>query len=321
MAEKSYISTVIESYHEALDDFEDTFVMGEDVEYALMGTTRDLVTEFGQERVRDTPISEQGFTGVGIGAAMAGKRPIVEYQINPIPHIAMDQLVNNAQKLRHMTGGQVSVPLTITVPGAGAAGGSAAQHSENTWPQLLNFGMKVVIPSMPYDQKGLFRSSIEEDDPVIVYWPGSVYGEREEVPEEPYTIPLGEADVKREGEDVTIVAIGELVPKALSIAEAFADRASIEVVDPRTLLPLDEETIFESVRKTGRVVVADDTARTCGAAAEIASRISNDCFWYLDAPVKRVTRPDVPVSYAPPQENYVIPGEETLERAVDDLLP
>jgi len=319
MSDKSYIATIIESYHEALADFDDTFVMGEDIEHALMGTTRDLVEEFGDERVRDTPISEQAFTGLGIGAAMDGKRPIVEYQINPIPHIAMDQLVNNAQKLRHMTGGQVSVPMTITVPSAGAPGGSAAQHSENTWPQLLNFGMKVVIPSTPYDQKGLFRSALLEEDPVIVYWPGAVLGHREEVPEEPYTVPLGDADVKREGEDLTVVAIGELVPVALELAERYAGEVDIEVVDPRSLLPLDEETIFESVRKTGHVVVADDTARTCGAAAEIASRVSNECFWYLDAPVKRVTRADVPVSYSPPQEEYVMPDEETLERAVTDI--
>lgn len=320
MPEKSYIATIIESYHEALEDFDSTFVMGEDVEYALMGTTRDLATEFDDDRVRDTPISEQGFTGVGIGAAMDGKRPIIEYQINPIPHIAMDQLVNNAQKLRHMSGGQVSVPLTITVPGAGAPGGSAGQHSENTWPQLLNFGMKVVIPSSPYDQKGLFRQAVLEDDPVVIYWPGAVYGEREEVPDEPYTIPFEDAAVKREGTDVTIVAVGELVPMALSLAESLADEVSIEVVDPRTLLPLDEATIFESVRKTGRVVVADDTARTCGAAAEIASRIGNECFWYLDAPVKRVTRADVPISYSPPQEEFVLPDESTLERAVTDLV-
>lgn len=321
MTEKSYIGTIIESYHDALRDFDDTFVMGEDIQHNMMGTTADLVDEFGEERVRDTPISEQGFTGLGVGAALSGKRPIIEYQINPMPHIAMDQLVNNAQKYRHMTGGQVSVPLTITVPGAGAPGGSSAQHSDNTWPQLVHFGMKVVIPSMPYDQKGLFRQAIKEGDPVVIYWPGSVYREREEVPEDPYTIPFGEADVKREGDDLTIVAVGELVPEARSIADELADEASIEVVDPRTLLPLDEETIFDSVKKTGRVVVADDTPRTCGFAAEIGSRIANECFWYLDAPVKRVTRADVPISYSPPQEEYVLPDEETLREAVTDLLP
>jgi pyruvate dehydrogenase E1 component beta subunit len=321
MEDKSYIGTIIESYQDALGDYDETFVMGEDIEHALMGTTRDLVDEFGEKRVRDTPISEQAFTGIGVGAAMDGKRPIIEYQINPIPHIAMDQIVNNAHKLRHMTGGQVSVPLTITVPSAGAPGGSAAQHSENTWPQLLNFGVKVVVPSSPYDQKGLFRSALEEDDPVIVYWPGSVYRRREEVPRDPYTVPLGSADVKREGADLTVVAVGELVPAALSVAEEYADELDVEVVDPRTLLPLDEETIFESVRKTGRVIVADDTARTCGTAAEIAARISNECFWYLDAPVKRVTRADVPVSYSPPQEEYVLPDEETLSTAVEDIAP
>lgn len=321
MENKSYIGTIIESYHEALSEYDDTFVIGEDIEHAMMGTTRDLVTEFGEDRVRDTPISEQAFTGLGVGAAMAGKRPIIEYQINAIPHIAMDQLVNNAQKLRHMTGGQVSVPLTITVPSSGSPGGSAGQHSEDAYPQLLNFGMKVVIPSTPYDQKGLFRSALQENDPVIIFWPGSLMGLRGDVPEEYYEVPLGEADVKREGEDLTIVATGEHVPIAEDVAEQFADEASIEVVDPRTLLPLDEETIFESVRKTGRVVIVDQTNRYCGAASEIASRISNECFWYLDAPIKRVTRADVPISYSPPQEEYVLPDEDTIKRAVTHLLP
>jgi pyruvate/2-oxoglutarate/acetoin dehydrogenase E1 component len=318
--DKSYIGSIIESYHEALREHDDTFVIGEDIEHAMMGTTRDLVTEFGQERVRDAPISEQGFTGLGIGAAMAGKRPILEYQVNPIPHLAMDQLVNNAQKLHHMTGGQVSVPLTITVPSSGSPGGSAAQHSEDTYPQLLNFGMKVVIPSTPYDQKGLFRSALEEDDPVIIFWPGSLMGARGEVPVDYYEVPLGSADVKREGEDLTIIATGKHVPIAQDIAEEY-DEASIEVVDPRSLLPLDEETIFESVKKTGRVVVVDQTNRYCGAASEIGSRISNGCFWYLDTPVKRVTRADVPISYSPPQEEYVLPDEDTIKRAVDDVLP
>lgn len=321
MEDKSYIGSIIESYHEALREYDDTFVMGEDIEHSMMGTTRGLVTEFGEDRVRDTPISEQGFTGLGIGAAMAGKRPIIEYQINAIPHIAMDQLVNNAQKLRHMTGGQVSVPLTITVPSSGSPGGSAGQHSDDTYPQLLNFGMKVVIPSTPYDQKGLFRSVLMEDDPVVVFWPGSLMGLRGEVPTEYYEIPLGKADVKREGEDLTIVATGEHVPIAQDIAEDYEDKASIEVVDPRTLLPLDEETIFGSVKKTGRVVVVDQTNRYCGAAAEIGSRISNQCFWYLDSPVKRVTRADVPISYSPPQEEYVLPDEDTIRQAVDDVLP
>jgi pyruvate dehydrogenase E1 component beta subunit len=321
MSNQSYISTIIQSYHESLEDYDDTFIIGEDIQHALMGTTRDLVDEFGKERVWDAPISEQGFHGLAIGAAMDGKRPIIEYQINTMAYMAMDQLVNNAQKLRHMTYGQVSIPLTITVPQAGTPGGSAAQHSDNPYPSLLNLGIKTVVPSTPYDQLGLFRSAVAEDDPVMVFWPAPVIGNRAEVPDEHYTIPLGEADIKREGEDVTVVAIGETVPDVLSVAETLAPEVSIEVVDPRTLLPLDEEAILESVEKTGRAVVVDATNRTCGTAGEIASRISDKAFWYLDAPVKRVTRADVPVSYSPPEEQFVIPDEETITEAIRDVAP
>lgn len=320
MADKSYIASIIEGYHTALDEFEDSFLMGEDIRHALMGTTRDLVEEFGEERVLDTPISEQAFHGFAVGAAMDGKRPIIEYQINTMSYLGMDQLVNNAQKLRHMTDGQVSIPITITVNTSGSPGGSAAQHSDNAYPSLLNYGVKSVVPSTPYDQKGLFLSAVAEDDPVMVFWPADLVGQRGDVPEEPYQIPLGEADVKREGSDVTVIAIGEMVPEALSVAESMEDEVSIEVVDPRSLMPLDEETIFESVRKTRRVVVADPSNRTCGTAAEIASRIANQNFWDLEAPIKRVTRADIPVSYSPPEEKYVLPDEETIKRAIGDLV-
>lgn len=319
MSEKSYIGTIIESYHEALREYDDTFILGEDIEHALMGTTRDLVDEFGDERVRDVPISEQAFHGVAIGAAMDGKRPIIEYQINTMSYVAMDQLVNNAQKLRHMTDGQVSMPITITVPQAGAPGSAAQQHSDNAYPSLMNYGMKVVVPSTPYDQAGLFRSALAEDDPVMVFWPAPVIGDRCEVPEEDYEIPLGEADVKREGDDVSVVAIGEMVPEALSVAEDLAGDIDVAVVDPRTLLPLDEATILESVKKTGRAVVVDATNRTCGVAGEIAARISDQAFWHLDAPVKRVTRPDIPVSYSPPEEHYVVPDGERITQAIRDV--
>lgn len=320
MSDKSYIRTIIEGYHAALEEFDDTFLMGEDVRHALMGTTRDLVSEFGEDRVIDTPVSEQGFHGMAVGAAMDGKRPIIEYQINTMSYLGMDQLVNNAQRLRHMTDGQVSIPLTITIPQAGAAGGAAAQHSDNPYPSLLNYGMKTVVPSTPYDQLGLFRSAIAEDDPVMVYWPAGVVGDRGEVPDEPYSIPLGDADVKREGNDVTIVAVGEMVPEALAVAEKMAGDQSLEVIDPRTLLPLDEERIFESVQKTGRLVVADSSYRTCGFGAELVARFANRNFWELEAPVKRVTRADVPISYSPPEENHVLPDADTIERAVSDVL-
>lgn len=319
MATKSYIDSVHEGYRTVLSEFDESFLVGEDVRHSLTGTTQGLVDEFGEERVVDAPISEQGFHGLAVGAAMDGKRPIVEYQINTLGYLAMDQLVNNAQKLRHMTDGQVSIPMTITLT-SGASGGSAAQHSDNTYPSLLNYGLKMVVPSTPYDQKGLLLSAVAEDDPVIVYWPSTVLGEQGDVPEESYRIPLGEADVKREGEDVTVVAVGETVPQALSVAEEMAPEVSVEVVDPRSLMPLDEETIFESVRKTSRVVVADSANRTCGVAAEIAARISNQNFWDLDAPVKRVTRADVPVPYSPPEERRVLPNEDVISQAVSDVM-
>jgi len=319
MTDKSYIATIIEAYHRALREYDDAFIIGEDIRHALMGTTRDLVSEFGEDRVWDAPISEQGFHGLAIGAAMDGKRPIIEYQINTMGYMAMDQIVNNAQKLRHMTYGQVSIPMTITVPQAGTPGGSAAQHSDNAYPSLLNYGVKTVVPSTPYDQKGLFHSAVAEDDPVVVYWPAPIIGNRGSVPEEPYEIPLGEADVKRTGDDVTVVAIGEMVPEALAVADELEKEVSIEVVDPRTLLPLDEATILKSVKKTGRVVVVDAANRTCGTASEIAARISDDAFWYLDAPVKRVTRMDIPVSYSPPEEVHTLPDGETITQAIRDV--
>lgn len=321
MSDTSYIASIIEGYHGALSEFDDAFLVGEDVRHALMGTTRDLVDQFGDNRVLDAPISEQGTHGVAVGAAMDGKRPILEYQINTLSYLGMDQLVNNAQKLRYMTGGQVDVPITITVTSAGAPGGNAAQHSDNPYPSLLNYGMKVVVPSTPYDQKGLFLSAVAENDPVMVYWPANLLGKRSDVPDGNYRVPLGSADVKRRGSDITVVAVGETVPMVLSVAENRSREVDIEVIDPRSLLPLDEATIFESVRKTSRAVVVDSTNRTCGVAGEIATRISNECFWDLDAPVKRVTRADCPISYAPPEEQAVLPDESTISRAISETVP
>jgi pyruvate dehydrogenase E1 component beta subunit len=317
---KSYIEAVNESHRQVLAEIDDAFVMGEDVEAGLTGTTPGLVAEFGPERVRDTPISEPGFTGLGIGAAMVGKRPIVEYQINTATYVAMDQVVNQAAKLSHMSDGQITAPLTITVPMAGAPGSLAGQHSDNPYPAFVNYGVKTVVPTTPYDAKGLFRSAVEEDDPVMVFFPTVLQSNEGEVPDESYTVPLGEAAVRREGADVTVVAVGEAVEPALEVAEGLAGEVDVEVVDVRSLVPLDEETILGSVDKTGRVVVADDANRLCGAAAEIASRVANVGFWSLEAPVKRVTRlHTVPPSFAPPQERRILVDADTIERAVRDL--
>lgn len=320
MPAKSYSEAMQESHRQVLEEIDDAFIMGEDVEAGMTGTTSGLAAEFGTERVRNTPISEAGFTGVGIGAAMVGKRPIVEYQINTAAYVAMDQIVNQAVKLSHMSDGQIEAPLTISVPGAGAPGSLAGQHSDNPYPAFMNYGLKTVIPTTPYDAKGLFRSAVEENDPVMVFFPTVLQSKEGEVPDEAYTVPLGEADVRRKGSDITVIAIGETVDNAVDVAERLDGEIDVEVIDPRSLVPLDEETILESVEKTGRVVVADNANRICGAAAEIASRIANNGFWSLDAPVKRVTRlHTVPPSFAPPQEQQILVDEETIERAVRDL--
>lgn len=320
MSEKAYITAVVEAYREAMEDFDEAIIIGEDVQKALLQTSVGLVDEFGESRVRDTPISEPGFTGIGIGAAMDGKRPIVEYQINTIPHLAMEQLVNNAGRIHHMSNGQYSVPMTVTVPMAGSPGGLGPQHSDAAHAGLMHYGIKQAIPSNPRDAKGLLRSAIEDDDPVVVYLPVVLHATTGEVPDETYKIPLGEAAVRREGSDVTVVALGEAVPDALSVAEKHEGETSIEVLDLRTPLPLDEEAIMESVDKTGRLVIVDTGNRMCGAAAEIAARVSNKSLFDLDAPIKRVTRADAPISYSQPEEAEVLPDQETIDQAVEAVV-
>lgn len=317
--EITYIEAVQDAHREVLRAFDDAFVMGEDVEKSVFESTVGLVEEFGPERVRNTPISEQAFTGLGIGAAMDGKRPIVELEINTLPHVAMEQIVDQAARIHFLSGGGYDVPLTITLPSASVSGGHGGQHSDNPHASLLHYGLKTAIPSTPRDAKGLFHAAVAEDDPVLVSFPMPLHDTTGEVPATPDPIPLGEAAIRRQGEDVTVVAIGETVPDALAAAEAA--EADVEVVDPRTLLPLDEATILDSARKTGRVVVVDSAGRTCGAAAEIASRVSNRAFDALRAPVKRVTRPDTHVSWAPTEEFGILPDSEAIERAVADVAP
>lgn len=318
MTEKTYIEAVRDAHYEALRDDEDAFILGEDVEKSLFNSTTGLVDEFGEERVRNTPISEQGFTGIGIGAAMDGKRPIVEFQINTLPHIAMEQVVNHAQRIRFLSGAEYDVPITFTVPSASISGGHGGQHSDNPYPSLMHYGLKTVVPSTPSDAKGLFRSAFEENDPVALYFPVFLHDERGDVPDETYRIPLGEADIKREGDDLTIVAISEAVPMVTELADSIDD-VSIEVIDPRTLLPLDERTIAESVRKTGRAIVVDPANRTCGAAAEIVSRIETLAFGDLEAPIKRVTRADTHIAWNPNEEFFVVPDEDTVRTAIRDV--
>jgi pyruvate/2-oxoglutarate/acetoin dehydrogenase E1 component len=228
------------------------FVIGEDVRESLRGVSKGLAAEFGEERVLDTPISEQAFTGFATGAALAGRRPVVEYQIPALVYIAFEQIVNQAQKLHLMTGGQARVPVTYLIPGSGARLGLAGQHSDHPYTFLVHAGVKTVLPATAYDAYGLFLAAIRDDDPVAVFAPAAVLGVRDEVPDEPYVVELGNGRVHREGTDVTVVAVGHLVHDALALAEELAGEISIEVFDPRTLLPFDWDRLAESVAKTGR---------------------------------------------------------------------
>ncbi|MBI4240163.1 MAG: alpha-ketoacid dehydrogenase subunit beta [Candidatus Rokubacteria bacterium] len=321
MREIRYLEALSEALREEMRRDPKVIVVGEDVRHSLRGVTKGLLDEFGPDRIYDTPISEAGFTGLATGAAMAGMRPVVEYQINALIFVAFDQLVDQAQKLRYMMGGQGRIPVTYLVPASGARRGLAGQHSDHPYPLLIHMGMKVVVPSTPRDAKGLFKAAIREDDPVVVFAPAALLPVKGPVPEEEYTIPLGQGEVKREGSDLTIVAVGPLVPEALKCAELLAaEGISAEVVDPRSLLPLDRDTILASVRKTGRVLLFDDSNRSCGYAAELAAVIAEEAWASLQAPIRRLTRADVPVPFSPPLEAYVLPSRDRLLAECRQLL-
>ncbi len=294
-------------------------LMGEDV--AEAGTTfkvlTGLVDEFGKDRIIDTPISEAGFTGLGVGAAMTGLRPIVDIMFGDFLTIIMDQLVNQAAKIHYMSGGKWKVPLVVRAT-MGATRRSAAQHSQSlhAWPSHIP-GLKVVVPSTPYDAKGLFKSAIRDDNPVVIFEHKISYRKvKGPVPEEEYVIPLGVADVKREGRDVTIIALSSMVQVALGAAKLLEEVGiSAEVVDPRTTWPLDEKTMIESVKKTSRCIVMDEGYARYGVAAELAAVVAQGAFYNLDAPVTRLCAMHVPIPFSPALEDVTVP----TERQVVDL--
>jgi pyruvate/2-oxoglutarate/acetoin dehydrogenase E1 component len=290
------------------------FVIGEDVRQSLRGVSRGLAAEFGLDRVLDTPISEQAFTGFATGAALAGRRPVVEFQIPALLYIAFEQIVNQAQKLRLMTGGQAKVPVTYLVPGSGARLGLAGQHSDHPYTFFVHAGVKTVVPATASDAYGLFVSAIRDDDPVVVFAPAAALARRDEVPDEPYVVELGSGRIHREGSDVTVVAVGHLVHEAVAVAEELADEISIEVFDPRTLLPFDWVLLGESLAKTGRLVVYDDSNRSCGFAAEVLATAAEEL--ELLTPPKRVTRADTPIAFAVELERAALPSREALAGAV-----
>lgn len=324
MRELGYREAVREALREELQRDERVFLIGEDIAMPFGGTykvTLGLSDEFGTDRVRNAPISEMGFLGASVGAAITGMRPVAELMYIDFSGVGMDSIVNQAAKIRYMTGGQAKVPLVIRTQG-GAGRASAAQHAQSLEAWFIHVpGLVVIQPSTPYDAKGLLKSAIRSDDPVVFIEHKLLYNTKGPVPEEEYTLPIGKADVKREGHDATVVATSLMVLKALAAAEKLAAQGiEVEVIDPRTLFPLDLETIVESVKKTGKLVIVHEAVGRGGVGAEIATQVMEKAFDYLDAPIKRVAALPVPVPFAPHLENFVIPSEERIIESVQDLL-
>jgi len=319
MPELSYREAVRDALAQALREDESVFIMGEDIAEmgGSMGVTQGLLEEFGPKRVRNTPISEMAIVGSGIGAAIQGMRPVVEIMYEDFLTLSMEQLVNQAAKHRTMSGGQVKVPLTIRTQG-GAGWSPGAQHAQQLEAWFVHVpGLKVVFPSTPEDARGLLWSSIYDDNPVVFFEHRTLYPIKGEVPTELEPIPLGKARIHREGEDVTVVATGRLVHDALEAAEAAeSEGISVEVVDPRTLLPLDEETIVGSVRKTTRCVTAHEAVVRGGFGAELAAVIQHGAFDWLDAPIERVGAQFAPLAFAPAMEQWVVPHAEDVLEAI-----
>ena len=297
-------------------------ILGEDI--AEAGTAFKVLTgmvdEFGPERILDTPISEPGFTGIGVGAAMTGLRPVVDIMFGDFIGLTMDQMVNQAAKIHYMSGGSWKVPMVMRTT-LGATRRTAAQHSQSLHAWFCHVpGLKVVMPSTPYDAKGLMKTAIRDDNPVAFFEDKMMYGLKGPVPEEEYTIPFGVADIKREGEDLTIVATSSMVQVALGAAEMLEESdISAEVVDPRTLWPLDEQTILDSVKKTSRVIVMDEGYGRYGVMAELAALVAEGAFFDLEAPVKRIGAMHVPIPFSPPLEDATVPTAEMVFEAAREL--
>ena len=319
MSSGSYREAVRDAMSTAMRRDEDVFIMGEDIAEmgGSMGVTQGMLEEFGPERVRNTPISEMAIVGAGIGAAIAGMRPIVEIMYQDFTTLAMEQIVSQAAKHRYMSGGQIKVPITIRTQG-GAGWSPGAQHAQQLEAWFVHVpGLKVVFPSTPEDVRGLLWSSIYEDNPIVFFEHRTLYGIKGEVPDEIEPIEIGKARIHREGEDVTVVATGRLVHESLKAAEQAAEEGiSVEVFDPRTLQPLDEDALIASVKKTNRAVVAHEAVTRMGWGAEVAAVVQEKAFDYLDAPVARVGAKFTPIPFAPVMEEWVIPHAKDVLAAI-----
>ncbi|MEM2994772.1 MAG: alpha-ketoacid dehydrogenase subunit beta [Candidatus Bathyarchaeia archaeon] len=319
----TYREALREALREEMRRDPTVFLLGEDIGKYWGGAfkvTEGLAEEFGDERVRDTPISESAIIGAAIGAALTGMRPVAEIMFGDLTALAMDQIANQAAKIHYMFGGQTKCPLVIRTPFGGGVN-IATHHSQSLEAWFMHVpGLYVAVPSTPYDAKGLLKSAIRGENPTLFCEHKLLYPVKGEVPESEYTIPFGQADVKREGSDVTIVATLYMVHKALKAAEKLErEGINAEVVDPRTLTPLDKQTIIKSVKKTGRIVIVSEDCKTAGVSAEIAAVIAEEAIDYLDAPIRRVAEPDTPIPFSPPLEKYVIPDEKAIIKAVREV--
>ncbi|MGE3536948.1 MAG: alpha-ketoacid dehydrogenase subunit beta [Candidatus Tectimicrobiota bacterium] len=319
MREITYIDALMEAFREEMRRDPTVFHL-----CGGLGPLASLIPEFGESRVRVCPIAEEAYVGASIGAAGSGFRPIVSPGMMTFAFTAMDQIVNQMAKIHYMFGGQATFPIVFRAS-TGGGRSAAAQHSQSPHPLFMNLaGLKVVMPATPYDAKGLMKSAIRDNNPVV-FFEDQILGPsaRGPVPEDDYTLPIGVADVKRAGRDVTVIAIAKMLPEALAAAETLAqEHIAVEVVDPRTLVPMDKETLRASVRKTGRVVIVDEACLTCSAAAEIAAMLTEDAatFRALQAPPRRVCAPDVPIPYSPIMERFCLPDRDRIVTAVREVL-
>jgi pyruvate/2-oxoglutarate/acetoin dehydrogenase E1 component len=313
-----------EALREEMSRDSTVFLLGEDIGRFWGGAfkvTDGLAQEFGDTRVIDTPISESAIVGSGVGAAITGMHPVAEIMFGDLTSLAMDQIVNQAAKIRYMFGDQAKCPLVIRTP-FGAGVNIASHHSQSLEAWFMHVpGLCVAIPSTPYDAKGLLKTAIRGDDPVLFCEHKLLYPVEGEVPENDYTVPFGKAEVRLIGEDVTVFATSYMVHKALIAAMDLKEEGvSVEVIDPRTLIPLDKETILNSVRKTGRIVIVSEDCKTAGVGAEIAAVVAEEALDYLDSPIRRVSEPDTPIPFSPPLERYVIPDEKKIIDAVKEVI-
>ena len=318
MRETTYVNAINEALNEEMARDERVFCIGEDIgpHGGAFQATAGLIGIFGERRVINTPISEPGFTGLAIGAAMKGLRPVVEYMYIDFTLLASDQIINQAAKLKYMTGGQVEIPVVFRTQG-GAGRSNAGQHSQSLEALFYHIpGLKIIMPSTPYDAKGLLKSAIRDNCPVIFIEHKLLYQSKGLLPEHEYLIPIGKADIKKEGKDITVVATSNMVKKVISVADRLKDTVDIEVIDPRTLSPLDMDTILDSVKKTNKLIIVQEAARNGGVASDISSKVVENAFDYLDCPVKIIAGENTVIPFSYVLESLAIPDERRIEEEI-----